>query len=452
MSNTIIIDETQKKTLATMASDPLDDKLAKRARIILGLADGKTTREIAAEVSLNKDAVTRWKNRFLDGGIEGLFSEHGGGAPSAIVVPDLRARIEALIGSKPAGTWTRKELADQLGVPEIRINNELSKMNITLSRSTSWTFATTDAIKSRCMCIAGMYLSASAKCIVICSSGKELVAGDESFTTRNRLLAEQLSGCGEELTLRDVLWTASDHAKDIWKKKPMSMQGFLEEVISTLPDEESLLCYAIGVSDEPIQYKGKKPINLTYQSVPDLAEWTAHVEGILKELSAPTDQAATMDILNAMKHFNNVCMPTTEPVIWKKTVCISSGVLPVTEVLQETVSHASEILPESSIQKPCYQSLEEAIASALGDPPEEDEKIEVFMIPVVRDKHSLHCSVVRSNEDFPNSDAFDLTSSDGFMHGFNQMEKPMILLRNNAGQEAAKLFVDVVKKKSMTAV
>lgn len=69
MKNPIVINETQMKELRAMATDPLDDKLAKRASIILALGEGKKTRDVAKEVGINKDAVTRWKNRFLEGGI-----------------------------------------------------------------------------------------------------------------------------------------------------------------------------------------------------------------------------------------------------------------------------------------------------------------------------------------------------------------------------------------------
>ena len=41
MKNPIVINETQMKELRAMATDPLDDKLAKRASIILALGEGK---------------------------------------------------------------------------------------------------------------------------------------------------------------------------------------------------------------------------------------------------------------------------------------------------------------------------------------------------------------------------------------------------------------------------
>ena len=430
-----ISDERQMAILSSMASDPQDTQLAKRASIVLGLAAGKSVREIASEVGLNKDAVTRWKKRYSEGGINALYSEHGGGPSPSLDSMDLQGRIRGVMDANPDETWTRQSLSEVLGVPESKINKELGKMHLNLSRKTSWCFPTADELQSRCMCIAGLYLSAKSRCIVLCTSSSDLTPGEEVFITRNRLLAESLENCNTTLTLRDVIWTASDHVGESGKKKHTKMSEFLDSVLDGIENPDRVSCYVIGMSDEPIRYRGQKPINLIYQAAEDIATWTDHVRNILCELTSPVEQMKANEILRSIRHFTEECKPKTEPLIWRKTVSVSEG----------TTVHSEDIQSEAE-NEPRFLSADEAMSSLLSAIPASDTGMDVFMIPVIRDKQGIHFTIVQGPQSFPGADAFDFSSSEGFMNGFNKMEEPMILLRNEAGKQATTLYMDAVKK------
>ena len=441
MRNVIInLNEKQTEELKGFAYDPVDEQLGKRARIILELANGKSVRDVANTVGLNKDAVTRWKNRYLKGGVNALYSEHGGGAVSPVTIPDLQERIKEAIDAKTDGAWTRAGLADNLGIPRSTLNNELKKMGITLSRNTSWEFMTTDELSARSMCIAGLYISGNARCIVLCTSDSDLFSGNEVFTTRNRHLAVELKDVESELTLRDILWTAADHADEDGKKNPPDVQIFLNDIIEKLPTAAGTTCYAIGISDKPLKYRGKKPVSLSYQAVYTTEEWETQVERTFREICAPTEQAAVQEIMAALRKFGSVCKAETDPFIWKKEVQVNQY------EAQEAPREHSNILHRETNG---YASLEEAILDQLNQTEPVGNSIEVAMIPVVWDKDGIHCRVVTIPEKFPNVDAFEFTSKEDFMRGFNQMEEPMILLRNEAGKVASELFIDSVKKNSI---
>ena len=68
-------------------------------------------------------------------------------------------------------------------------------------------------------------------------------------------------------------------------------------------------------------------------------------------------------------------------------------------------------------------------------------------LPLVYDRNSVMCSVVESHDGFPSSDQFDFHTIEGFMNGFNQMEKPMAELRNKAGETASELYNAFIKKR-----
>lgn len=434
----INLNEKQISELEFIANNTVDPKLASRARIILELNNGRSVRETAAIVELNKDAVTRWKKRYLSGGIDALQSEHGGGAAASFDVTDIQDRIRRELDADRDAAWTRSALAEKVGIPVQALNRELGKMKITLRRSTSWEFPSSDGIRARHMCLAGLYLSATGRCLIICTSEDEIVPGGELFITRSRFLANTLRSGKEGLTLADALWSAADHAADRGKKNPVPLQDFLDETISLLPESAGTLYYAVGLSEEPVTYKGTKPSSLVYRSVRTAEEWDTETGCLLRQFSSPSGQKAIEDIISSIRHFNSSCLPGTDPVVWRKTITKAA------ETDKGTCASDNGAFREGSL--PYGTTLEELLGSLLQEVTPESSGIDCAMIPVIRHKGGLFYKVVSIPDPFPRPDEFDFSSQEGFMHGFDQMEGPMVRLRNEAGKAAAALFVDAVKK------
>jgi transposase len=76
--------------------------LARRARIILRLADGASYLEIARGLGESSRTIGKWKRRFLEARIDGLEGRYRGNTPT-VLTPRLEARILA---------WTRKPPTD----------------------------------------------------------------------------------------------------------------------------------------------------------------------------------------------------------------------------------------------------------------------------------------------------------------------------------------------------
>jgi transposase len=76
--------------------------LARRARIILRLADGASYLEIARGLGESSRTIGKWKRRFLEARVSGLDGRYRGNTPT-VLTPRLEARIVA---------WTRKPPTD----------------------------------------------------------------------------------------------------------------------------------------------------------------------------------------------------------------------------------------------------------------------------------------------------------------------------------------------------
>jgi hypothetical protein len=88
---TIRLTPTQRQTLlAWQRATTVPAALARRARMILLLADGMTITDIAATVGISRRFVYKWVQRFVQEGVEGLHDKPRYDRRIEPLPPDLR--------------------------------------------------------------------------------------------------------------------------------------------------------------------------------------------------------------------------------------------------------------------------------------------------------------------------------------------------------------------------
>lgn len=91
---------------------------ARRARVILMLANGESYSAIEATVPCYRDYINRWRRRFLTDGLDGLRPRYRG-QPPTVLTPKMEARILAKTQQAPPdGTthWSTRKMARVLGI------------------------------------------------------------------------------------------------------------------------------------------------------------------------------------------------------------------------------------------------------------------------------------------------------------------------------------------------
>src|SRR5260221_7694066 len=76
---------------------------ARRARVVLMLADGETYDGIQEAVGCGRAYVSRWRGRFLEQGVAGMYARHKGRKPPAMT-PRVQGRVPA---------WTQRGPEDR---------------------------------------------------------------------------------------------------------------------------------------------------------------------------------------------------------------------------------------------------------------------------------------------------------------------------------------------------
>jgi transposase len=92
--------------------------LAMRAKIVLASAKGLANVEVAAKLRTSHVTVGKWRNRFIEGGVDALFDEPRPGAPRSITDDEVEAIVVKTLESKPKGRthWSTRKMAQKAGI------------------------------------------------------------------------------------------------------------------------------------------------------------------------------------------------------------------------------------------------------------------------------------------------------------------------------------------------
>src|SRR5947208_13407985 len=117
MALTLTTDErTELERRATSRTIRAED--AKRAKVILMLAEGTSYSTIEAALWCYRDYINRWRRRFVTHGLDGLRSRHQG-QQATVLTPALEARILAKTQQRPpdgSTHWSTRKLARVLKI------------------------------------------------------------------------------------------------------------------------------------------------------------------------------------------------------------------------------------------------------------------------------------------------------------------------------------------------
>jgi transposase len=119
------ISSSDQGLLEGWSAHPGDDaRRARRARIILLCAEGRSNREVARKLGISEDAVALWRKRFLLSGVAGIARTGPRPRERSEESRALVARIleTTLRGRPDGGRWSTRSLARALGVNHMLVH------------------------------------------------------------------------------------------------------------------------------------------------------------------------------------------------------------------------------------------------------------------------------------------------------------------------------------------
>ncbi len=162
--------ETHQELLSLSRGSKIDHRYVVRSRIILKLYEAKTYDEVQNELSVGRQAVAKWKSRFLASGIDGLKDKKGRGVKPKYTEQD-KARIVQKACEKPEGgytSWSQRRIAEALGVSQSTVQKTLKEHALKPHKVEYWCGKSTDPeFEAKMLDVIGLYMTPSEKAIVL---------------------------------------------------------------------------------------------------------------------------------------------------------------------------------------------------------------------------------------------------------------------------------------------
>jgi transposase len=116
--------EQRQRLEAMLRCHTTPHRLVFRARTILGAAEGKQNKVIAAELGTRRGTVQKWRDRFLEAGLDGLLRDAPRpGRPPKHTPEEAREIVRRTLETRPQASthWSTRTLAKAMGLPRMRI-------------------------------------------------------------------------------------------------------------------------------------------------------------------------------------------------------------------------------------------------------------------------------------------------------------------------------------------
>ena len=170
----ILSDEQQKQLESFSASRSLPHAQVERAKIILKAAAGMKNIRIAEELSTSRETVGKWRKRFVERGIEGLYDELRQGRPRSIEDERLAELIRKTLETKPEGSthWSCRTMAEAIGVSKSTVQRIWNSFGLQPHRQRHFKLSNDPFFVEKVRDIVGLYLNPPENAMVLCVDEK----------------------------------------------------------------------------------------------------------------------------------------------------------------------------------------------------------------------------------------------------------------------------------------
>ena len=171
-----MLTEEERAQLQSFArSRSLPAALSARARIILSSADGEPNNAIADRLGLTNATVGKWRARFIERRIAGLYDDMRPGKPRTIDDERVAQLINTTLHTKPSNGsthWSVRTAAAETGISKTSVARYFQLFGLQPHRTESFRLSTDPFFIEKLRDVVGLYLSPPDKALVICVDEK----------------------------------------------------------------------------------------------------------------------------------------------------------------------------------------------------------------------------------------------------------------------------------------
>jgi len=174
----LMLSEEEQERLASLAhrarSQPA---LARRARVVLGCAEGLDNKTVARKLRCSLGMVSKWRGRFLQMRLEGLYDEPRPGAPRKVSDEQVEKVVIQTLESAPRGQthWSTRELAKATGLSRMTVSRIWQAFGLQPHRTENFKLSPDPLLIEKVRDIVGLYMNPPDHALVLCVDEKSQI-------------------------------------------------------------------------------------------------------------------------------------------------------------------------------------------------------------------------------------------------------------------------------------
>jgi putative transposase len=173
----VLKSEEEAQLRSWAASHTLPHALVCRARLVVWSAQGQSNRQIARRLHWTNATVGKWRQRFIEHRLAGLYDELRPGRPRSIDDEKIAALVKRTLSRKPAGAthWSIRQAAQASGISRSTVHRLFRAFALQPHRSRSFKLSTDPFFIEKVRDIVGLYLNPPDHALVLCVDEKSQI-------------------------------------------------------------------------------------------------------------------------------------------------------------------------------------------------------------------------------------------------------------------------------------
>ena len=310
--------------------------LARRARIVLLAADGLTNLAIADRLGTSNLTVGKWRRRFAERRLDGLYDEPRPGTPRRIGDDDVAEVVRKTLEETPgdATHWSTRSMARAMGYAPSTIHRIWQAFSLQPHRSESFKLSKDPFFVDKVVDIVGLYLNPPEHALVLCVDEKSQVQALDRTQPLLPLRPGQVERRTHDYKRNGTtsLFAALDIAtgkvigKCFRKHRSQEFRWFLNHVEANVPDDLDIHIVMDNYSTHKTQtirnWFARRP-RWHVHFTPTSASWLNQVERFFAELTEKQIRRgvhrSTAELEQAILHYINTVNEDPKPFRWHKS-------------------------------------------------------------------------------------------------------------------------------------
>ncbi len=326
--------KTRNELEGWLRASTTQQRMVRRARIVLLAADGWASRAIARKVGVMTGVVSVWRTRFAASGIDGLKDKPRPGA-KPIYTEATDKRILAVLDQPPPkglARWTCELIAAALGDVDVQyVWRSLRKQKIDLGGRKSWCESKDPEFAAKAADVVGLYMAPPDNAVVLCIDEKPSIQALERAQGYLKLPnGRALTGHSHDYkrhgttTLFAAFEVATGKVTATHKKRRRRKEflGFMDEIVAAYPKTRlEVILDNLNTHKKNEEWLARHPL-VTFHYTPTRASWLNQVECWFSILQGQSLTGASFTSVEQLKEHIDAFIESynddAEPFVWTK--------------------------------------------------------------------------------------------------------------------------------------